>query len=166
MKGIVGKGLVLLLIVIAQVSILPRMSLGNLQPDLFLIAACCWGLIKGSRIGMGAGFAAGLLQDLYGTGSNIFIKPAIGYISGRFEGKIFKESIVFPPMIIFGASIFSGIITYLVHEEFLFNLSFGYALGEIVIPGAVVNAALTIVAYPFLLWLERKLEERPRGVYH
>lgn len=165
MRAIIGKGLVLLLITLTQVSILPRLPLGNLQPDLFLIAACCWGLIKGSRIGMSSGFAAGLLQYLYGTGSNIFIKPAIGYLSGRFEGKIYKESIAFPPMIVFGASLFSGVITYLVHEEFLFNLSFGYAMWEIIIPGGIVNAAVAIGGYPLLLWLERKMEERPGGVY-
>jgi len=165
MKVIIGKGLVLLLITLIQVSILPRFPLGNLRPDLFLVAVCCWGLIKGSRIGLLSGFAAGLLQDLYGMGSNIFIKPAVGYLSGRFEGKIYKESIAFPPLIIFGASLFSGVITYLVHEELLFSLSFWYALREIILPVSFVNAGLTLFAYPFFLWLERKLEDRPGGGY-
>ncbi len=165
MKAVAIKGAILLLITLVQVSLLPRLSLGKLQPDFFLIVTCCWALIDGSRMGVGSGFVAGLLQDLYGSGSNIFIKPAMGYLSGRFEGKVYKDSLAFPPLIVLGASFLGGIITFLVHEEYLFNLTFSYALRNIILPGALINAVLCLGVYPFLLWVERKMKEMSRGVY-
>jgi len=158
-KVIIGRGIILLIILLLQVTILPKILGAGLKPDLFLIFTACIALLHGSRQGLGAGFFSGFLQDLYGSGSNIFIKPFLSYFCGKLEGKLYKENYFFPPLIVFGLSLLHGILTFIVHEEYLFNLSFGYAFSNLIFPIAVINAITTFFVYPLIFWLERKWKD-------
>lgn len=141
------------LAVIFQTTILPRFNI-LLLPNLPLIFVCIFALFRGSKEGFIWGLVAGFFYDIYSFGSNIFTLPLIGFCVGVMEGKFYKSNYLFPPIVIFFASLANGLITYLVSEELLFNLSFATSFFKIILPVALLDGLFGGALYFIFFRLE------------
>ncbi len=137
-------GLVVVLLLVLQATVLPLVAIGGVRPDLILIASISAGLLLGREHGVGLGFFGGLLQDLTSGnifGLNILAKMAVGYLAGQMERKVFKENILLPLLaVMLGTGVHSVVAIFLL-------LTGGY---KVDVPVELANA-LYLVGYNAVL---------------
>jgi rod shape-determining protein MreD len=108
----------MLVTLIAQVSVIPRIAIAGIRPDLTVLLVVLAGLRGGPITGTLAGFFLGLLQDLLvpeTLGMNALAKAIIGWQSGKLSGQLAIDG---PPL-------YLGLISaaVLVHD-FIYLLCF------------------------------------------
>jgi len=133
-----------------QLVIPPDFIFNSVRPDFILIISVVSGLVWGIRYGTGFGFVAGLFQDLFLGGMfGIFtvIKTFTGGLSGFLEGIVFKEKIIFPPIIIFAMTIIHETLVILLSEKLIFGVNYYSALKSIILPEAILNAIIGFFIY-------------------
>lgn len=142
---------------ILQVTIAPHLAVFGVTPNLLLLVVITLAFVEGSSAGATAGFIAGLLMDLLSTGpigAWALVMSVTGYLSGSLKRNLFAEGWMAPVAV--------GIITALV-ADFAYLIAvtvmgvgpaFWTALGRLVLPRALYNAVLVMLAYP---WLARFL---------
>ena len=87
-----------------QVTVLGRLGFLGARPNLLLVAICCFALVDGPAVGMGAGFAGGLLADLLSShllGMLALVLCLAGYAAGLFRSPS-ERLPTFRPMIVVG----------------------------------------------------------------
>ncbi|MDH3197451.1 MAG: rod shape-determining protein MreD [Candidatus Krumholzibacteria bacterium] len=88
--------LALLVFLVLQAVLAPRIALGSIAPDFLLLVVVFFALYRGSVRGALLGFAVGLLQDLGNPdhlGLNALTKSLLGYFVGDAGTKTFPESV-------------------------------------------------------------------------
>ncbi|TLM77867.1 MAG: rod shape-determining protein MreD [Actinobacteria bacterium] len=145
-----------------QVGIAPHVGIGGVVPNLLLLVVITLAFMEGSQAGMVAGFSAGLLLDLLGTGpvgAWALVLAVTGYVTGLVAANLFAEGWLLPVTV-------AAVACLLAEGAYAFELTmFGEganlagALLTKVLPGAVYNAALALLVYP---WLARAMRREPR----
>ncbi len=142
-----------------QVGIAPYIALGDAVPNLLLLVVVTLALVQGPRAGTLAGFSAGLLLDLIGTapiGPAALVFCVVGFVAGSLQANTFAEGWRLPLLILFVASLTSEML----YATVLAVLGLGgFGIEEVLgvmLPGAVYNAALAVLVYP---WLARFLRQ-------
>ena len=88
--------LALLLFLLLQATLAPRIALGPIAPDFLLLVVVFFALYRGSVRGALLGFVVGLLQDLGNPewlGLNALTKSLLGYFVGDAGTKTFPDSV-------------------------------------------------------------------------
>jgi rod shape-determining protein MreD len=109
-------GLLLILALVLQATIVPLVSINGIRPDLLLIIVVSSGLLLGKEQGVGMGFFSGLLQDLASGnifGLNVLSKMATGFVAGSLERNVFKENVLLPVLGTVLATVFNSAIMLL-----------------------------------------------------
>ena len=91
-----------------QSSFLTRIVWNGISAELLLLFIVSFSFLYGNRHGVWMGFCVGLLEDLTtGTflGLNTFSKMILGYVSGSFSKKVFKEQLFLPVLAVGMASL-------------------------------------------------------------
>lgn len=110
-------GLVLVVSLVLQATVLPLIAVDGVRPDLMLIITMSAGLLLGREHGVGLGFFGGLLQDLASGnifGLNILARTAVGYFAGQMERKVFKENILLPVLVVIVATVLNSAVAIFV----------------------------------------------------
>lgn len=84
--------LAILLSLLAQITIVPRMSILGIQPDVTVLLLVLLAMRRGPITGTMVGFGLGFLQDLLvpeRLGMNMLAKSLTGYALGRLGGGLF-----------------------------------------------------------------------------
>lgn len=150
-------GLVVLLALVLQATIVPLISIRGVRPDLLLIIVVSSGLLLGKAQGVGMGFFAGLLQDLASGnifGLNTLSKLATGYFAGSLERKVFKENILLPVLAIVVATVFNGLVMLITLLVFGYEVDVLPALTNILFI-LLYNAVLAIPVHRAVYRLAR-----------
>jgi rod shape-determining protein MreD len=90
--------LTVLLFLLAQVSLAPRISIGAISPDFVLLIVVFFALYRGSIRGAIFGFVVGFLQDLGNPemlGLNAMTKSMLGFLMGHAGTKTFPDNVLF-----------------------------------------------------------------------
>ena len=126
---------------VIQSSLLPLLAYHGISANLLLIMVVSFSFLKGYRLGVFAGFCAGLLQDL-ATGSffgcSVFSYMALGYAVGRLSDNVFKEQVFLPMFMILCATI----ANYLIFVSLMTLL--GYPIP--------VVAGMNYTLFPMIVW--------------
>ncbi len=157
----VVTAIVVLAIYIVQCTVFPALAIANIKPNLMLIATASFGFMRGPREGMIVGFASGLLIDIqHGNmiGFYALIYLLAGYINGMFEQMYFDEDIKLPLFLIAGSDFIYGVAVYFLMFLLRSDFNFLYYLNRIIIPEAIYTIVITLVLYPLLLYINRRLE--------
>jgi len=150
----------LILAAVVQSTLAHLFRVGNVKPDLVLLVVISWSLLRGSREGVVWGLLGGLGLDLFSGapfGASAVGLMAAGLLAGEGETNIFKGNILLP---VFFAPL--GTVTYYGALLVVFAL-IGQPLpmvssfSQVILPAAVMNAAVIPFVYVFMRWLERKL---------
>ena len=160
-RRIVVTAVIVLATYILQCSVFPALAVANIKPNLMLVVTASFGFMRGPREGMLVGFASGLLIDIqYGDmiGFYALIYLLAGYINGMFEQMYFDEDIKLPLFLIAGSDFIYGIAVYFLMFLLRSDFNFLYYLNRIIIPEAIYTIVITLVLYPLLLYINRRLE--------
>jgi rod shape-determining protein MreD len=139
-------GVLLVLALVIQSTLLPLIAVNGIRPDLLLILVVSSALLLGKEQGVGLGFFAGLLQDLASGnifGLNVLSKILTGYLAGIMERKVFKENVLLPVLAVVVATVFNSIVVLVTLAFLGFNVDIPAALLNIVFQLAY-NAVLAI----------------------
>jgi len=143
----------LVLAALAQVVVAPHVRVASVVPSFPLLVVITLALVQGASAGATAGFAAGLLLDLLGSGpigAWSFVLTLVGYTAGLLEANVFAEGWLLP----FTVALLAGLAAELLYLIVLIvlggELPFWRSLVSVVLPRGMYNAVLALVVYPWL----------------
>ena len=139
--------LALLGVCLLQPTIVPRLAIGGIQPDLFLVLVFGLSLSAGAELATGAGFLIGLYQDtLSGAplGLNAFTLSLVGFLVSRLSRQLRMAQLPARFTMLFLAGVVSGLTSLLVLRFFQFLRPLSSSLLWTVLPGAFYTAVLGV----------------------
>ena len=137
--------LALFSVCLLQVAIIPRLAIGGIQPDLFLILLCRLSLSASPESTAAAGFLIGLYQDaLSGApiGLNAFTLSLIGFLMSRLSRQVKTTELAGRFALLCLAAILSGLSILLLLRFFHAPRPLTSALLWTALPGALYTALL------------------------
>lgn len=142
---------------VLQVGLAPHLAIFGARPSFPLLVVITLAFVEGPVAGAWAGFAAGLMLDLLGTapvGAWVLVLTVTGYASGMLQENMFAEGWLAPVTVAAVAGLLSEAAYLVVLSILGVGPAFWAALAAVVLPRAVYNTALVLLAYP---WLARFL---------
>lgn len=148
---------------VLQSTVFKAISFGGIIPNLMIVLTASFGFMRGEKSGLWFGFFCGLLTDVF-FGSVIglyaMIYMYIGYANGKFNRIFYPEDIKLPLVLILVSDLSYGILCYVLLFLMRGRFHFQYYLIHIMIPEMVYTIVVTLLLYPFVLWINKKLEDR------
>ena len=146
-----------------QSTVFKAIAFGGIIPNLMIVLTASFGFMRGEKSGIIFGFFCGLLADIF-FGSVIglyaMIYMYIGYANGKFNMIFYPEDIKLPLALILCSDMAYGLLCYIILFLMRGRFHFTYYLLHIILPEMVYTIVVTLIFYPFLLWINKKLENR------
>ena len=164
-RRIIVTAAVILAAYLLQTAIFPAFESAGIKPNLMLIVTAAFGFMRGPREGMLIGFASGLAVDIQSgdmIGFYALIYLTAGYVNGIFEQIYFDEDIKLPLLLIAGTDLLYGCAVYFFTFLLRSDFRFLYYLNRIIIPETIYTIVITLIVYPLLLYVNRRLEEEEK----
>ena len=155
--------LLILLFFVLQCSVFNSLAMGGIIPNLMIILTSSFGFMRGEKAGLLIGFACGLLCDIFfGSflGFYAMVMMYIGFVNGKFSRIFYPEDIKLPLALILCSDLAYGLLCYLLFFLMRGKFHFGYYLLHIILPEAVYTIVVTLLLYPLILWINKRLESR------
>jgi rod shape-determining protein MreD len=151
-KAIVVAFVLLAACVVLQSTILGRVAILSVRPDLALIVLVFVALRRGSMTAQVAGFVSGIVEDLVSAspvGFHMLLRTLIGFLYGLFSGNVFVDPLLMPIVLTVVATVLKGLISGIV------SLVFGLkASGFLYFTGRLwIEAGYNALVAPFLFAL-------------
>lgn len=147
---------------VLQVSAFSYLEIAGIKPNLLMMITCITGFTMGSRMGLIEGFFAGLLLDLM-AGGRVGFTALVYMYAGALNGFFYKDYVkeeLFLPMALVAVSTFAYEFLYYVFYFLLQNrLRLSYYLTRIIIPEVIYTVLMTLLAYVFIYFITRKVEQ-------
>ncbi len=158
MRGI-RDGLVFVAVLILQSTVLYRLEIGGIRPDLLAAFVVYFGWMRGPIPGTLAGFGIGIVQDLDASGPlglNAFAKTVVGFLVAKAGFRVHRSNL--------GVRFSFFMIAMLVHDLLYFGIATngdaGAFLREMTFV-ALPTALYTTVVTLFLLSFSERFTRRP-----
>lgn len=127
--------LLFLVLILAQITLLPLISVGDLVPDVLLIGIIVLGIRQGAVVAIIAGCVVGLVQDSFVThlfGLSSLAKSCSGFVAGYFSREKIKYNLQVTLGVVLATAVVHDTIYFFVYtfgtEIGLFRMLFRYAL--------------------------------------
>ena len=107
--------------ILLQSTILGKIAIRGVRPDLALIVLIFVSMRRGSMVGQVSGFATGFLEDLMNVsplGFHSLMRTVIGYVDGLLSGNMFIDPILLPIVLTVIATILKGILAGIISAIF------------------------------------------------
>jgi rod shape-determining protein MreD len=144
--------LALVVCVLLQSTVLNRIAIRGVRPDLGLIVLIFVSMRRGSMVGQVSGFAAGLFEDLMNVsplGFHSLMRTLIGYLYGVFAGNVFIDPFLMPMVLAVIATLLKGVLAGIISAIFGIASS-----GFVIFTGRLwIEVAYNGVLAPFLFAL-------------
>lgn len=146
---------------ILAASAMPTVKVLGVTPDLVLIFAACWAMVRGQREAMVVVPIAGVLRDLttsdpVGT-SVLALSPIVALALVRELRPV--ESDFLPALVVVAmASLAYAVVSMTVLTAVGDDVPWGTGLLRVALPGMLVNALFAVIVYLPMRWLS----PRPR----
>ncbi len=105
--------ILVLLLVPVQMTLLPHLSVGNIKPDLGLVAAAFVGLFAGEMDGLLVGFAIGWVLSLFSAGElwlSLLTHGGVGFLAGFVVRQVSHVTSIFVGVLLLAVSLASGLL--------------------------------------------------------
>jgi rod shape-determining protein MreD len=144
--------LFLAIAVVLQSTVLGKIAIGGVRPDIALIVLVFASLRRGSMVGQVSGFASGILEDFMSVsplGFHPLMRTVIGYVYGIFAGNVFVDPFLMPMILTVIATLIKGLLSGLISAVFgIASSGFLYFAGRI-----WIEVGYNAVLSPFLFAL-------------
>lgn len=144
--------------VVMQVAIAPNIAIGRAVPNFMLLVVVALALTEGPAAGASAGFVAGVLFDLLGSGPigpAALVLTVVGYLAGSLSANMFAEGWRLPVTVVLIASLLAELSYGAVLAILGVGQPFWSTFLAVMLPTAVYNGVLALLAFPFLARLLR-----------
>lgn len=148
---------------ILQTTLLQMFAIRGILPNTALIVVVSYALLRGRREGAFVGLGAGLLQDVFFSGTLGFYSAAyilLAIFFGRIQRDFYRENYILPVLLCGIAACFYEAAIYTVGFVFQGTGNMLYFLFQILLPELVYTAIVTVPVYRILFgindWLELK----------
>lgn len=144
-----------------QSSVFPHLAFATVIPNLFIIVTSSFGFMRGKRTGMYVGLVCGLFADVFWgdiLGFHMLIYMLIGYLNGSFQRLFFDEDIKLPIGLIGASEFIYGLVICFCIHILQGNFAFADPLIRIILPELIYTILTTLVLYPLILFINKKLE--------
>ena len=150
------KKTIIFIVLIFVVFVLQAVLIGGFQtrwskPDLPLILLVLWAWRNGWKRGLLAGFAIGLLEDIFFfplLGLRTFSLVLIGFLVGEARERIYQENVIFLLLVMGVVTVLNGVILSLWLSIFHLSSSFLGKFISLIFPAFLYNCLL---AFPIFL---------------
>ena len=162
MKRFLVSVFLIILCFLLQTTVFHWMSFGGIVPNLMIVLTASFGFMRGERTGLLYGFFCGLLIDIFFAnvlGLNAMIYMYIGYANGKFNRIFFPDEIKLPLILILFSDLAYGFLYYLTLFLLRGRFQLNYYFLHIILPEMVYTILTTLLLYPLILWLNKKLEK-------
>ncbi|MFI5368572.1 MAG: rod shape-determining protein MreD [Spirochaetia bacterium] len=151
-RTIVSTVVTVTICILLQSTILNKVAIRGVHPDLALIVLIFVSMRRGPMVGQVSGFATGFLEDLMNVsplGFHSLLRTVIGYVYGVLSGNVFIDPFLMPIVLTVIATILKGILAGIVSA--IFGLA---ASGFITFTGRLwIEVGYNGVVAPFLFAL-------------
>lgn len=134
---------------VLQSTLLPRLAIYGVVPDLALAVLVFTAYVNGSMTGQLTGFSSGLALDFLSAaplGFNALVRTVIGATAGLLQGTFFLDVVVLPMVLCAAATLLKALLAALLHFLFAGALpSYSFTT-----PLLWIEMALNTVLAPFL----------------
>ena len=141
------------------------LAFAGIIPNLMIILTSAFGFMRGEKEGLIIGFFCGLLNDVFfGSflGFYALVLMYIGYLNGKFSRIFYPEDIKLPIALIITSDLSYGILCYCLMFLLRSKFQFVYYFTHVILPEALYTIVVTIFLYPFILFVNEKLEAREK----
>ncbi len=148
---------------VLQSTVFKAIAFGGIIPNLMIVLTASFGFMRGEKTGLLFGFFCGLLADIFFgnvIGLYAIIYMYIGYVNGKFNKIFYPDDIKLPLALILVSDITYGFLCYVILFLMRGRFHFTYYLLHIILPEMVYTIGVTLIFYPFLLWINKRLEYR------
>jgi rod shape-determining protein MreD len=140
---------------LAQATVAPALRIADVAPDIPLIMVVLLALRRGPEVGCGAGFVAGLLQDVAAgglIGVQALTKALVGFGLGTAAGRLrVTQPLVQVPGLVL-LTMAEALVRFGLLKLFRFPAPFGEMMVYVVLPQAVYNGFLGALLVFALAW--------------
>jgi rod shape-determining protein MreD len=153
------------LLALLQSTLIQKLAVLGVIPDLALVALIYVSIRNGSMEGQLSGFLSGFSFDFISSaplGFNILIRTLIGYLYGLIKGKLFIDAVIGPFLMAFIATLMKAGLAALLGLFFPGSLAPFHVLGRTILIEALYNAVCAPFLFLILRLFDRLLiSERP-----
>ena len=152
LRTIITTVIVLVVCILLQSTLLTKIAIRGVRPDLAMLVLIFVSMRRGSMAGQVSGCAAGFLEDLMNVsplGFHSLLRAVIGFLYGMLSGNVFIDPFLMPIILAVVATILKGILSGIVSA--LFGIA---ASGFITFTGRIwIEVGYNGVIAPFLFAL-------------
>lgn len=151
----------LLALAILQATVVPHLTVLHVFADLPLVAVAGWGLMRGAREGVIWGFVGGVAVDLLSGapfGAACLGLMAAGFLAGLGKRSAVGARLLLPLAVALLATLAYDLLFLVVVAAAGQHVAWWEALYRIILPSAVLNAALLLLLFPPLHSLYARLQ--------
>lgn len=137
-------------------SAMPHLKVLGVTPDLVLIFAACWTMVRGQREALLVVPLAGFLRDLTTSdplGTSVLALSPIVLLAAARELRTVETEFVPTLIVVAAASLAYGVLSMAVLSATGQEIPWLDGLLRVVLPAAVVNALFTPIVYLPVRWL-------------
>lgn len=163
MRRLIVSFLLVIFCFVLQSTVFKAIAFGGIIPNLMIVLTASFGFMRGEKTGLLFGFFCGLLADIFFgnvIGLYAIIYMYIGYVNGKFNKIFYPDDIKLPLALILVSDITYGFLCYVILFLMRGRFHFTYYLLHIILPEMVYTIGVTLIFYPFLLWINKRLEYR------
>jgi rod shape-determining protein MreD len=120
-RTIISTVVALVICILLQSTILGRVAIRGVRPDLAMLVLVFVSIRRGPMVGQVSGFASGFLEDLMNVsplGFHSLLRTVIGYVFGLLSGNVFIDPFLMPIILAVVATILKGILSGIVSAVF------------------------------------------------
>jgi rod shape-determining protein MreD len=153
--------LIIVVCYLLQTTVFSALSFASIGPNLMVIVASAFGLMRGEKEGLWIGFFCGLILDIFCGGVMGFyslVYMYLGYTNGIFHKHFYPEDIKLPMALICGSDIVCNLCIYFFLFLFRNRYNFNYYFLHLMIPELVYTMVVTIFLYFIILKINERLE--------
>ncbi len=162
MKRFIVSVLLIIICFLLQTTVFKGIAPGGIVPNLMIVLTASFGFMRGERTGLIIGFFCGFLADIFFgnvLGLNAMIYMYIGYANGKFNRIFFPEDIKLPLALILVSDLVYGFSYYVTLFLLRGRFHIRYYFLHVILPEVVYTILITLLLYPLVLWINKKLEE-------
>lgn len=161
MKRFIISVLLVIICFLLQTTVFKGLAFGGIVPNLMIVLTASFGFMRGEKTGLFMGFFCGLLCDIFFggvLGLNAMVYMYIGYANGKFNRIFYPDDIKLPLALILVSDFVYGFLYYIILFLMRGRFQISYYIVHIILPEAVYTILVTLLLYPLILWLNKKME--------
>lgn len=151
----------ILLFLALQTTLMQSVSIYGVIPNLLIAFTIVTAVLRGSTEGAAVGFFSGLFLDMqFGEllGFHALLGLYLGLAAGTISKRIYRENLMIVVFFTFVYSIAYEAVVYLVSNIMNPDIRIIYAFTSVILPEAIYNCAVSILIFPLVLKVGKKLD--------